>query len=602
MGEVPCCGSRSRTRAAAPRLPTSATGARARCPATRSRGAAASRSRPCRPRRLSASLHAVPGRTRASRSLRASPDARKEVDGKAPTTMDKWGSRSSSGRHTPARSLFCSTGSCAALDRDPWLIVPNRVDVDRVERELAGRGGALLAGTIGTFDTLFAVPRRHRPAVRSARRGGAHDRASPHRQHDATRDARAVVAIRRLHGRSCRNSGRDRGGPARARTISTLTWRCSQRHIGPSSRGSSVRSGNGSTPGSGAAHDRPRLVGGGAGVRLRVRGPDRRRMAPDRSARRPGRGAHLPPVRAGSGGIRIARTHRRGSRRARRGDRRARARIGAVSRDRSRAPRTPSLRRRGPICRARQLDSLPRRSRPARDARARRRDDPRSRPRRNRARRDRGRLSLRRPLACVDRDGIRLARRPDRDREPAKARRRPRSARRSSRSFASPGETAPAASSTPSCGRRMPASRARMSTSSRAGCEGAPCSGATARWRRRRSSATAAPFPCWISLHPRSSRCAPLGPWLWRCFATPTALVRRLRPRRRSATSGRQRRSRGCSTSWSASRAAACRSPPTMSSLLSIARPCAATRRANRAALRFSIWDVPARGASRPCS
>ena len=179
---------------------------------------------------------------------------------------------------------------------------------------------------------------------------------------------------------------------------------------------------------------------------------------------------------------------------------------------------------------------------------------------------------------------------------------RPRSARRSSRSFASPGETAPAASSTPSCGRRMPASHARMSTSSRAGSEGAPCSGATARWRRRRSSATAAPFPCWISLHPRSSRCAPLGPSLWRCFATPTALVRRLRPRRRSATSGRQRRSRGCSTSWSASRAAACRSPPTMSSLLSIARPCAATLRANRAALRFSIWDVPARGASRPCS
>ncbi len=41
------------------------------------------------------------------------------------------------------------------LDHDPWLIVPNRVDVDRVERELAGRRGALLAGTVGTFDTLF---------------------------------------------------------------------------------------------------------------------------------------------------------------------------------------------------------------------------------------------------------------------------------------------------------------------------------------------------------------------------------------------------------------------------------------------------------------
>ena len=44
-----------------------------------------------------------------------------------------------------------------ALDRDPWLIVPNRIDVDRVERELAGRRGALLAGTVGTFDTLFTA-------------------------------------------------------------------------------------------------------------------------------------------------------------------------------------------------------------------------------------------------------------------------------------------------------------------------------------------------------------------------------------------------------------------------------------------------------------
>ena len=42
-----------------------------------------------------------------------------------------------------------------ALDRDPWLIVPNRSDVDGVERELLARRGALLAGTIGTFDSLF---------------------------------------------------------------------------------------------------------------------------------------------------------------------------------------------------------------------------------------------------------------------------------------------------------------------------------------------------------------------------------------------------------------------------------------------------------------
>src|SRR5262245_9036384 len=43
-----------------------------------------------------------------------------------------------------------------ALDDDPWLIVPNRADVERVERDLLRRRPALLAGRIGTFDDLFA--------------------------------------------------------------------------------------------------------------------------------------------------------------------------------------------------------------------------------------------------------------------------------------------------------------------------------------------------------------------------------------------------------------------------------------------------------------
>src|SRR5919198_6281957 len=44
----------------------------------------------------------------------------------------------------------------AALDRDPYLIVPGRPDVDRVERELLARCNGLLGGDIGTFDDLFA--------------------------------------------------------------------------------------------------------------------------------------------------------------------------------------------------------------------------------------------------------------------------------------------------------------------------------------------------------------------------------------------------------------------------------------------------------------
>ncbi len=43
----------------------------------------------------------------------------------------------------------------AALGREPVLIVPNRSDVERVERDLLARSGALLGGSIGTFDDVF---------------------------------------------------------------------------------------------------------------------------------------------------------------------------------------------------------------------------------------------------------------------------------------------------------------------------------------------------------------------------------------------------------------------------------------------------------------
>ncbi len=43
----------------------------------------------------------------------------------------------------------------ALADRDPWLIVPNRADVERVERDLLARCGGLLGGRISTFDGVF---------------------------------------------------------------------------------------------------------------------------------------------------------------------------------------------------------------------------------------------------------------------------------------------------------------------------------------------------------------------------------------------------------------------------------------------------------------
>jgi RecB family exonuclease len=54
------------------------------------------------------------------------------------------------------------------LDREPFLVVPNRAEVDRVERDLLARRGALLGGTIGTFDDLFELLARgegRRPPV-----------------------------------------------------------------------------------------------------------------------------------------------------------------------------------------------------------------------------------------------------------------------------------------------------------------------------------------------------------------------------------------------------------------------------------------------------
>jgi ATP-dependent helicase/DNAse subunit B len=42
-----------------------------------------------------------------------------------------------------------------AIDREPFLVVPNRAEVDAVERDLLARSPSLLGGGIGTFDDLF---------------------------------------------------------------------------------------------------------------------------------------------------------------------------------------------------------------------------------------------------------------------------------------------------------------------------------------------------------------------------------------------------------------------------------------------------------------
>jgi ATP-dependent helicase/DNAse subunit B len=61
-----------------------------------------------------------------------------------------------------------------ALDREPFLVVPNRAEVERVERDLLTRSSALLGGTIGTFADLFELIARaagdHRPVATDVQR------------------------------------------------------------------------------------------------------------------------------------------------------------------------------------------------------------------------------------------------------------------------------------------------------------------------------------------------------------------------------------------------------------------------------------------------
>ena len=85
-----------------------------------------------------------------------------------------------------------------ALDDEPFLIVPNRSDVDRVERQLLATTGALMAGEIGTFDDLFG---------RLARAGGEHPPVATDAQRALI--VRGVIARARLNGwtRSARSSG-----------------------------------------------------------------------------------------------------------------------------------------------------------------------------------------------------------------------------------------------------------------------------------------------------------------------------------------------------------------------------------------------------------
>jgi len=76
----------------------------------------------------------------------------------------------------------------ARLDDEPFLIVPNASDVDRIERDLLARQGCLFSGEIGTFDDLFRRIVRDDPG-----------------QRPVLKDAQRALIVRRMLGEAALN-------------------------------------------------------------------------------------------------------------------------------------------------------------------------------------------------------------------------------------------------------------------------------------------------------------------------------------------------------------------------------------------------------------
>ncbi len=227
-----------------------------------------------------------------------------------------------------------------ALEREPVLIVPNRSDVDRVERELLARRPALLGGSIGTFDDLFEriafAGGDARPLVSQAQRALL---------------VRRALAGARLNGLSA--SARFGGfADALLQTVGELesglldpekprrrSGRAARRVPGGARPARPLGPRPAAPPRRRAAPVRPRCVARRAGLRLRLRGSDRRRVGAARGARGPHRGERVAAVRARPARVRVAPPHRRGSRPSRRRPHRGAA--AALRRDGARCDRAP---------------------------------------------------------------------------------------------------------------------------------------------------------------------------------------------------------------------------------------------------------------------
>ena len=225
--------------------------------------------------------------------------------------MGRWVWHSSSGRRRPARSRACSRDTSRQIDRDPVLIVPNRSDVERIERDLLAAHRSAARG-------LDRDVRRRLPRARARRSGceaGRERRAAGARRAPRARAhaAERPRPVRPASPASPTRSSRCSPSSSRAcwtRSSSTAISPSSTRRTGPSSTGS----GSGiatcfAAPGRRAAALRAGRLGRPARVRVRVRGSDRRRVGTARGAHGARGGHGLAAVRAGARRLRVAAPH-----------------------------------------------------------------------------------------------------------------------------------------------------------------------------------------------------------------------------------------------------------------------------------------------------
>ena len=261
------------------------------------------------------------------------------------------------------------------LDRDPWLIVPNRATSSASSATCSAARRRCSPGGSGRSTTCSSTSPRgeadRRPVASEPQRALAVRRAvaacRPRRARRARRDRR----VRRRPARDDRASSSRRcstpsGSTATSAVLARAYRARARRRSGSADRdGLRARAVERLASELDAWHGRARL-------RVRLRGPDRRGVGAARDALRPDGRHRLDPVRAGAGRVRIAGADGRRPRGAGcRPHRRAPPTGGPGCSRGAPAPRARALRRRSATrAAARRLAPVPRRGRDAGDARA----------------------------------------------------------------------------------------------------------------------------------------------------------------------------------------------------------------------------------------